>query len=398
MSDGGARIRVYSWPSVVVRLRRSESFPFRVCQKWLRRLIPLALITDLFVIHARLNRFRLLTLLAVLLLLLPGCETAGYYGQAIRGEAKILAHRRAIDKVLADPHTPPSLQEKLRLVLKLREFAAHDLKLPANGHYLRYVELHRRYVVWNVEAAPEFSLKSKSWWYPIVGRQTYRGYFSEAAAQRYAASLARQDLDVSVEGIEAYSTLGWFKDPVLSSFIDHDETELAEIIFHELAHQRLFLSGDTDFNEAFATAVAEEGVRRWLRSRGGGAAVERYEASLRRHRQFLKLIAETRRELESLYGAGKSVVELRQRKADIFEALRARLPQHKGERNELPGYDGWFAQPLNNARLNTVATYYDLVPAFQRQLAANGGDLEDFFREIKALAKLPKAERHRRLE
>ncbi len=331
-------------------------------------------------------------------LLLPGCQTAGFYAQAIHGEVKILAHRQAIDKLLADPQTPPPLQEKLRLVLKLREFAARELKLPANGYYLCYVELHRRYVVWNVEAAPEFSLKAKAWHYPIVGRLTYRGYFSEVAAQRYATSLARRGLDISVEGIEAYSTLGWFKDPVLSSFIHHHEMELAEIIFHELAHQRLFISGDTDFNEAFATAVAEEGVRRWLRAQGNLAGLERYEAGCRRHGEFLQLIAETRRELKSLYASGQSAEELKHRKAEIFVALRARYEQRKAGWAGASDYAEWFAQPLNNARLNTLATYYDLVPAFERRLASNDGDLEKFFRETKALGKLPKAERHRRLE
>ena len=341
---------------------------------------------------------RRLALLAAALVVLTGCQTAGYYTQAIRGQGQILAHRQPIDKLLANPQTPPPLQEKLGLILRLREFAARELALPANGHYLRYVDLHRRYVVWNVEAAPPFSLKSKSWWYPIVGRLTYRGYFSEAAAQRYAATLARRDLDVSVEGIEAYSTLGWFADPVLSSFIHHDGPELAEIIFHELSHQRLFIVGDTDFNEAFATAVAEEGVRRWLRSQGGTEALEQYEAGLRRHRQFLQLIAETRGELESLYRTGKPAAELKERKAVILAGLRVRHQQRKGEWGGANDYDGWFAPPLNNARLNTVATYYDLVPAFQRRLAANGGNLEKFFREIKTLAKLPKARRHHQLD
>ncbi len=335
---------------------------------------------------------------ALAALALPGCQTVGYYAQAIRGQGTILAHRRPIDQLLADPKTPVALQKKLRLVLKLREFAARELKLPANGHYLRYVNVPRRYVVWNVEAAPEFSLKEKSWWYPVVGRLTYRGYFSESAAQRYAASLRRQNPDVSVEGIEAYSTLGWFTDPVLSTFIHHDEAELAEIIFHELAHQRLFISGDTDFNEAFATAVAEEGVRRWLRAQGDPAALERYEAGLRHHRQFLQLIAGARRDLESLYQSGQPGVELKKHKAEILAALSTRYQERKAGWGGGLDYTPWFAQPLNNARLNTVATYYDLVPAFQQQLAAREGNLELFFRDLGRLKKLPGTERHRRLE
>ncbi len=356
--------------------------------------------------------------LALAAVLLTGCQSVGYYGQAIHGQFEIFAGRRAISELLADPQTPAALREKLQLVLDLRAFAEKELRLPANGHYLRYVELNRRYVVWSVHAAPEFSLAPKTWWYPVVGSLKYRGYFSEPAARRYAASLAGKGDDVFVEGVEAYSTLGWFRDPVLSTFIHHQGPGLAEVIFHELAHQRVFVGGDTDFDEAFATAVAEEGLRRWLRAANDPAALEKYEAGRRRNDQFVQLIMSARRQLEVLYGeqkgggdAGKgrgphaSAEVMRQQKERVIAGLRRDYKQLKAQWGGYAGYDDWFAQPLNNAQqslnnaqLNTVATYYDLVPAFDSLLRANDGDLEKFYREVRKLAKLSKEERHRRLQ
>src|SRR5712692_5225612 len=331
-------------------------------------------------------------------LLLCGCESVAYYRQAIYGQYQILARRQPMDVLLADPATPVSLREKLQAVLEIRQFAEEQLKLPANGHYLRYADLHRRYVVWNVHAAPEFSLQPKTWWYPVVGRLEYRGYFSETAGRRYAANLERKGFDAYVEGVEAYSTLGWFRDPVLNTFIEREKPELAEILFHELAHQRVFAPGDTDFNEAFATAVAEEGVVRWLRAVGDAVASGNYQVSLQRNAQFVRLIMATRGALEAVYGAdrsggGSSSKNLsdpersfkRSQKADTIERLRQDYERLKGQWDGYAGYDHWFAHPLNNAQLNTVATYYHWVPAFHRILERAGGDLEQFYKEVKGL-------------
>lgn len=337
---------------------------------------------------------------------LTGCQTAGYYKQAIQGQYQVLKHRRPMSELIADPQTPVSLNEKFRLILKLREFAATELKLPVNGHYQSYVDLHRRYIVWNVHAAPEFSLQPKTWWYPVVGSLKYRGYFSEPDAKRYAERLAGKGFDVYVDGVEAYSTLGWFKDPVLNTFINHSEPELAETIFHELAHQREFVRGDTDFNEAFATTVGQEGVRRWLLASGDPAALEKYQLALRRNEQFVQLIQTTRCELESFYGeeksrattnASMSTAGKHRQKEIIIGRLRSNYDQLKTQWSGLHGYDNWFTQAVNNAQLNTVATYYDLVPAFQRLLQQNNSDPEKFYREVHTLGKLPKTERHRRL-
>lgn len=343
---------------------------------------------------------------------LSGCQSIGYYNQAIQGQCRILARRRPISKLLADPQVSATLKEKLRLVLQLRAFAEQDLKLPVNAHYLRYVDLHRRFVVWNVHAAPELSIKPKTWWYPVVGRLKYRGYFSEQEARRYAEKLDRNGFDVYVEGVEAYSTLGWFADPVLSTFIHHDASELAEIILHELAHQRLFVPGDTDFNEAFATAVAQEGVRRWLRRSAEPMAAENYRRSLEHNDQFVDLIMKARAQLESLYGdqndeqygkdsaPGQSTIPAtckRQGKQIVIGQLREEWEQLKAHWGGHTGYDNWFARSLNNAQLNTIATYYRLVPGFDRLVEANGGDLDKFYQAVRRLAKLSKEERQRRL-
>ena len=341
---------------------------------------------------------------------MSGCQTFSYYGQAIQGQYEIVTRQQRIEKLLADPQTPAPLKAKLQLVQSLRSFAAKDLKLPVDGHYQKYVDVHRPFVVWNVEAAPEFSLAPKTWWYPFAGSLEYRGYFSERGARHYAARLQQKGYDVYVGGVEAYSTLGWFKDPVLNTFISNPESDLAETLFHELGHQRVFASGDTDFNEAFATTVGQEGARRWLRAKGGQAAGEKYQAELRRTRQFARLIANTRERLEALYGdertpqgqikaaSKKRAVapeQLRQQKQQILDHLQAEYTQLKAQWGGDTEYDDWFAGPVNNAKLNSVAAYYDLVPGFERLLESNGGDLEKFYQAAERLAGEPKAERQR---
>lgn len=343
---------------------------------------------------------------------LTGCQTAGFYMQAARGQAQVILRKQSCEKLLANPHTPAELKAKLQLAREICAFARDELKLPANGHYRHYADMGRRYVIWSVTASPEFSLEARTWWYPIVGALDYRGYFVEAQAHDHANRLWARGFDVSVEGIEAYSTLGWFKDPLLNTFIHYPETALAEILFHELAHQRVFARGDTDFNEAFATAVAEAGVRRWLRAHGDAEALARYEQSRERNVQFVQLVQIARQKLAVLYGDEYGAdggfkatrrrhatppLHLRQEKQRIFDELRRDHQQLKSVWNGYAGYDAWFDQELNNAQLNTVATYYDLVPAFVRLLEANEGELEAFYAVVKRLAKLPKAERHRQL-
>ncbi len=342
------------------------------------------------------------------LIALPGCQSIGYYGQAIKGQCGIYFGQRSIEAMLADPNTSANLKEKLGLVLQLREFAERELKLKANGHYLNYADLNRRFVVWNVNAAPEFSLEPKKWWYPVVGSLKYRGYFSEKRARKYGGALEKDGYDVFVGGVEAYSTLGWFRDPVLNTFIHNTPADLAEIIFHELAHQRVFAKGDTDFNEAFATAFAEEAVRRWLQTIGNTNALQQYLVSQQRTEQFVAMIDQARAQLKALYGdaeegkGGATAVpdnQKRQEKKRIIADLKNRYAALKSEWGGYAGYDAWFARPINNAQLNTIATYYDLVPEFRRLIRVGGGDLEKFFDSCERLAKIKdKEERHATLK
>ncbi|MGD0260872.1 MAG: aminopeptidase [Verrucomicrobiota bacterium] len=357
----------------------------------------------------RLRKWLVAPALLAAVLAMSGCQTLSYYGQAIKGQYEIVAREERIEKLLADAQTPAPLQAKLQLVQRLRAFAAKDLKLPVDRHYQKYADVGRPFVVWDVEAAPEFSLEPKTWWYPFAGRLEYRGYFSERGAQDYAARLQKKGYDVYVGGVPAYSTLGWFKDPVLNTFIFDPEPDLAETLFHELGHQRVFASGDTDFNEAFATTVGQEGARRWLRAKGDQATSEKYLAELRRTRQFARLIANTRERLEALYedtrteeGQVQAVKkkralppeQLRREKQDLLDRLRREYAQLKAQWGGDTEYDEWFAHPINNAQLNSVAAYYDLVPGFERLLELNGGDLEKFYQAVERLAGEPKAERH----
>ncbi len=360
----------------------------------------------------RLRRWSIALALILVVFAVSGCQTLSFYSQAIKGEYQLLAARQPVQKLLADSRTPAPLKGKLLLLESLRAFAKSDLKLPVDGHYTKYADLHRRFVVWNVVAAPEFSLEPKTWWYPVVGSLEYRGYFSEPGARAYAARLMKKGEDVYVSGVEAYSTLGWFKDPALNTFIFQPEPDLAEVIFHELGHQRVFARGDTDFNEAYATTVGEEGARRWLRAKGDAAAYDGYLAELRRNRQFVEAIMATRERLAALYGderleGGKIKAtsqkrslppeQLRHQKQILLDGLQREYAKLKSEWGGDSGYDAWFAQPVNNAQLNSVAAYYDLVPAFERLLQANGGDLEKFYQAVEPLAHQPKKQRHQQL-
>jgi predicted aminopeptidase len=360
----------------------------------------------------RLKTWWLVPALLLAVLAMSGCQTFSYYSQAIKGQYQIVAHEQKIEKLLADPQTRAPLKAKLQLVQSLRAFAAKDLQLPVDGHYGQYADLHRPFVVWNVEAAPEFSLEPNTWWYPFVGSLEYRGYFAERSAQKYAARLRKKGYDVYVGGVTAYSTLGWFKDPLLNTFIFDPEPDLAETIFHELGHQRVFASGDTDFNEAFATTVGQEGARRWLQAKGDHGALEKYLAELRRTTQFAHLITNTRQRMETLYGnqqaegarirvTKKKREALREgwrrQKQAIFDQLRQEYMQLKTQWGGDTEYDEWFARALNNAQLNSVAAYYDLVPGFEQLLKLNGGDLGKFYEAAGKLAHKPKAEREQRL-
>ena len=342
-----------------------------------------------------------LLFMATVAVLLCGCHCIGYYSQAVSGQWELLTKPEPIRQLIADDKTPAPLRERLQLVLRLREFAARELALPTNGHYINYADLKRPYVAWTVHAAPEFSTTARTWWYPIVGSLEYQGYFKEATARRYAETLRQRGFDVFVGAVPAFSTLGWFHDPVLNTFVFDDEAELAELLFHELAHQRVFVAGDTEFNEAFATAVAEEGLRRWMQTKNDPAGHERYRASVAREEQFVQLVIDTRETLEKFFDTTNRPPrldsELRAGKQAVFEELREKYSRLKQSWGGDSGYDRWFAKPINNAQLNTVEAYYKLVPDFERLLARHRGNFPAFYREVKSIGRLKKIERRERL-
>jgi predicted aminopeptidase len=329
--------------------------------------------------------------------LLAGCGSL-YVLQAARGEWRVLHERVPIDTLLADPHTPEALRAHLATVRAARAFASGELGLPDNESYRSYADIGRPFVVWNVVAAGEFSVAPHRWCFPVAGCVAYRGYFSEARARAFAARLARQGYDVTVDGVPAYSTLGRFADPVLSSMLAYGDEELAATIFHELAHQLLYVRGDSEFNEAFATTVEDTGLERWLTHRG---ALERLREVRERERHaaaFVALMAGSRVELARLYASGIPREQTRVDKARIFATLAAdmrALELHEGV--SYPLYEQWIAQGLNNARLAAISTYYDCVPGFRRLLAQADGDLGRFYAAARELAQRPRAQRHERL-
>jgi predicted aminopeptidase len=323
-----------------------------------------------------------------------GCSSVKFYSQAIAGQREILRKARPVAEVMRDTKVEEHVKRKLAVVQDVRRFAKEKLGLPAERLYDRYSDLGRRHVTWVVYAAPEFSVEGKTWRYPVVGRLEYRGFFSKETALAEAMHLKAQGFDVSVGGVDAYSTLGWFRDPVLNTFFHSTDAELAELLIHELAHVKVFLRGDTDFNEAFATTVGEAGARLWLKSKGDTQALAQYEAGLEKDREIIRLLLRTRERLARLYGdTTQSAETMRREKAAVFAGM---LRTHAGIRQRWRGeshYDRNFDRPWNNARLNTAATYYDLVPGFERMLRAGGGDWESFYAAVEGMRGMNDVER-----
>ncbi len=303
-----------------------------------------------------------------------------------------MSKREPISRVIASPSTPPAVRSQLEEVCEIRQFASRELGLPDNGSYRSYADVGRPYVVWNVVAAPEFSVEAKEWCYPIVGCVAYRGYFVERRARSFAAKLRRRGLDVSVGGVAAYSTLGHFNDPILNTMLGWNDVELASIIFHELTHQMIYLPNDADFNEALATTVEEEGVRRWLLAQGREKDLADHSVQQERYLQVVALLIRTRSELRALYASGIEPRVMLPRKIAEFAELRAAYAKLTAAWGHAP-FEAWFEGDLNNANLASVATYYDCVPGFRRELDALGGNLEAFYRRVRELAKLPRERR-----
>ena len=342
-------------------------------------------------------------LAAATVCLTSGCSSLGYYAQSVRGHLDLVASARPVAEWQADAATPPALKARLALSQRIRDFAVAELHEPDNASYRRYADLHRGAAVWNVVAAPELSLRLKTWCFVVVGCVGYRGYYERDRADAFAEGLRGQGLEVSVYGVPAYSTLGWFEwlpgdwfaDPLLNTFIDYPEGELARLIFHELAHQIAYAKGDTVFNESFATAVERIGGARWL-SEHADAQVRADDARLQARRaDFRVLTLQYRAELEALYRSKLDDTAKRARKQAVMARLQADYAKLKADRwGGFSGYDAWFAH-ANNASFGVLAAYNELVPNFERLFEREGRDFDRFYGEVKRLAKLPRNEQRR---
>jgi predicted aminopeptidase len=320
---------------------------------------------------------------------IPGC----YELQAVRGQLSLLWKREPIAAVIANPATPQTLRSQLEAVSEIRDFASRELKLPDNGSYRGYADIGRSNVVWNVFAAPEFSVEPKRWCYPIIGCVAYRGYFAERKARSYALRLRADGYDVAVRGATAYSTLGTFNDPVLNTMVGWSDVDLAAIIFHELTHQLLYVRDDASFNEALATLVEEEGVRRWLLAHGRDKDLAGFAARQARYAQVIGILLDSRRELQAVYASGSGREAMLQKKAAVFDELTRKYRGLSAGWAGAKGYDSWFDGTLNNADLVTVATYQACLPGLKRELDELKGDLPAFYRRAQLLSKMPAAER-----
>lgn len=337
---------------------------------------------------------------------LAGCaawrDGPSYYWQSFTGHLKVMCEARDIAELVDDPKVEPALRERLKEVLAIRAYATAKLALPENGSYTVYADIGRPFVVWNVFATPELSMRLEQWCFPIAGCVGYRGYYDREAAERFAQRLRDDGLEAVVRGVPAYSTLGWFDDPVLNTFVHHPQAEVARLVFHELAHQVLYVKGDTTFNESFATAVEQVGVERWLADReartGDRGPRETWQAFAARRLGFVSMLRRHRAALERVYASARSDDEKRRAKAEVFAQLRSDYAELKQQWGGFAGYDRWFEQPLTNAHLASIASYTERVPAFRALLAEQDGDLPEFYRRARELGDLPGSERDAALD
>ena len=316
--------------------------------------------------------------------LCPACRTLEFYSQAVSGQVGVLAKRRPVEKVMAETNDA-KLRTRLVLTQQLLDFARDELEMPSGGSYELYADIGRDHLVWVVYAAPELSLEPRDWWYPVVGRQEYRGYFREELARAEALRLEAQGDETWTQKVDAYSTLGWFRDPVLNTFVHRDETGYAELIFHELAHRKYYARGHTSFNEGMAEAVAREGVRRWFRASGRPDMGRKYEKRLRRLGQARDAIEGAAERLDVIYQSRLGDEAKRERKRIEIDRLKGRLRELRGDWGG--GLKSWIDDPINNARLNSFTTYETEVRRFVDLLDQCGGDLGEFWERVADLEK-----------
>lgn len=336
-------------------------------------------------------------LLVVAGLLLGGCSDFAYYNQCVLGHLDLLAKRKDIADLIKDPSTEEDLRQILQRVVRMRDFASQQLGLPDNASYRSYADLGRPYAVWNVVATPEFSLDPKTWCFPVAGCVSYRGYFKQDAAKEQGELLRQAGLDTYVYGVAAYSTLKWFDDPVLNTFCRHPAPYVAAMIFHELAHQVVYIKDDTSFNEAFAKTVELEGVKRWLEQEGRSDEAKAYATNFQRDEAVIELILESRKQLQQLYASPLDPALMRVQKQALLEDLTLRYRNLQQQWDGYKGFERWFSSGLNNAKLASISTYRADVPAFQQLLRELGNDLPRFYQAVKAIGGLPAEQRKARL-
>ncbi len=344
-------------------------------------------------------------ILSIVFLSLAACSSIGYYYDAVNGHLTVLSEQESIREILQQPDLGSSLREKLVLATQAREFASTELLLPDNDSYRYYSDIKRPYVVWNVIATEQYSITARQWCFLIVGCVSYRGYFNKPDAKAYADTLVAQGYDVNISGAQAYSTLGWFDDPLLSTMIQHNEARLVGLIFHELAHQQVYIDDDSAFNEAFATSVEVEGVRRWFtrqtasESEQSKKAFKQYLIARQRTVEFKHMLKSTQLKLESLFKS-KSFINSTNRvflKQQVFNELQTDYQKLKKSWQGYVGYDQWMKRDLNNAHLALVATYYDKVPAFLAVLKSVDNDIKKYYELVATIGKLTVAKRNQRL-
>ncbi|GMR20408.1 MAG: aminopeptidase [Gammaproteobacteria bacterium] len=336
-------------------------------------------------------------LLITLLLSVNACSNFAYYLQSMQGQWDVIQRRESIQALLEKNDIPTDTKAVLRRALAIRDFASRELGLPDNGSFRSYANLERPYVVWNVFAAPALSLKPKQWCFLFAGCVSYRGYFTKEDAVQYGNELQAQGWDVFIAGIRAYSTLGWFDDPLLNTVTHYDEIALAALIFHEMAHQVVYVEDDTSFNESFAKTVEQVGVKRWMERKQNSAHYQKYLKRQQHSKEFIALVMKYRQKLKTVYDSPLYDDKKLEAKRRIFSELQKEYQALKQRWNNSKRYDRWFARDMNNAKLNSVGAYHEYVPGFKQMLARKDNTLESFYTAVKTLSRRPASERRQLL-
>jgi len=338
-------------------------------------------------------RFIRWLLYASLLWFLSACSSLSYYQQAIGGQIELLQKRKPISTVVKDPDVDPVTRARLLLLQQARVFAVNDLMLPDNDSYKDYADLGRPYAMWSVFVTPAYSLQPRQWCYPLLGCVSYRSYFSRVQAQAYADSMESSGNDVYIAGVPAYSTLGWFDDPVLNTMMHWQDYDLVGTLFHELAHQKFYIKDETIFNESLAKAIEQEGLRRWMDAQKDASQFKQYLLESEREKEFIELVLATRKELQSLYQSELPKKEMFKAKMQVFRSMRAAYLQLRQRWGGYDIYDHWMLSGVNNAKVQSIATYYNYVPAFMRMLTQQQGNIEKFYLAIDAVMEMTAEER-----